>query len=42
MNFTGFLILENRLKKDTPEVVERLIKAGLNLKILSGFFLFFF
>lgn len=36
LNFLGFLILENNLKEDTAEVIERLRTANINCKIISG------
>ena len=36
LNFLGFLILENKMKSDTAEVMKRLRNADLSLKIISG------
>jgi cation-transporting ATPase 13A3/4/5 len=36
VDFLGFLLLENKLKEDTKECVERLKKGGMDLKIISG------
>ena len=36
LNFLGFLILENKMKEDTAEVMKRLQNADLALKIISG------
>jgi cation-transporting ATPase 13A3/4/5 len=36
MNFIGFLYFENKLKSDTPEVIQKLRKANLLLKVISG------
>lgn len=36
IRFLGFLILENNLKDDTAEVIERLRAANINCKIISG------
>ena len=36
LTFLGFLIMENKMKEDTPEVIQRLNEANLELKIISG------
>lgn len=36
LTFLGFLILQNKMKEDTAEVIIRLEKANLDLKIISG------
>jgi len=36
LTFIGFLILQNKMKKDTPEVIKHLSDADLSLKIISG------
>ena len=37
MNFSGFLVLLNPLKDDTPKILEELLQAEYNLKVISGF-----
>lgn len=34
--FLGFLLLQNKMKKDTPTVMKNLKEANLSLKIISG------
>jgi len=34
--FSGFLILENKLKDDTSECIQRLTEADIQIKIISG------
>ena len=36
INFLGFLIFENQLKKNSAETIEKLIDAGIKVKIISG------
>lgn len=36
LEFQGFLVLENRLKKDTPKYIRKFKKAGKRVNILSG------
>ena len=36
LEFQGFLILENRLKKDTPKYIKKFAEAGKRINILSG------
>ena len=36
LSFQGFLILENRLKKDTPKYIKKFAKSGKKINILSG------
>ncbi|KAL4456644.1 hypothetical protein ABPG74_000751 [Tetrahymena malaccensis] len=36
LNFLGFLVLENKLKPDTAECIQRLKEGGVECKIISG------
>ncbi len=36
INFAGILILENPLKKDTPEVIKNLNDSNIECKVISG------
>lgn len=36
LNFTGFVVLENRLKPDTTEVIENVQRAGIRCVMITG------
>jgi len=36
LTFLGLLIMENKLKSDTPHIIRELRSSGLDLKIISG------